>query len=50
MDYDLIIIGFGPAGISAGLNASIRGKKVLIIGKKIKSLGKKSLNKKLFGI
>lgn len=37
MDYDLIIIGFGPAGISAGLNASIRGKKVLIIGKKSKA-------------
>ena len=34
MDYDLIIVGFGPAGIAAALNASIRKKKVLIIGKK----------------
>lgn len=38
MDYDLIIVGLGPAGISAGLNASIRRKKVLIIGKKSKAL------------
>ena len=42
MDYDLIIVGLGPAGISAGLNASIRRKKVLIIGKKIKSFRKKA--------
>lgn len=40
MDYDLIVVGFGPAGISAGLNASIRGKKTLIIGKKSKALEK----------
>ncbi len=32
--YDLIIIGAGPAGISAGIYAVSRGKKVLIIEKK----------------
>lgn len=49
MDYDLIIIGFGPAGISAGLNASIRGKKVLIIGKKSKALEKSPSIKNYLG-
>lgn len=49
MDYDIIIVGFGPAGISAGLNASIRGKKVLIIGKKSKSLEKSPSIKNYLG-
>ncbi len=30
--YDLAILGCGPAGLSAGINASIRNKKVIIIG------------------
>ncbi|WP_058991233.1 NAD(P)/FAD-dependent oxidoreductase [Anaerococcus rubeinfantis] len=49
MYYDIIIVGFGPAGISAGLNASIRGKKVLIIGKKSKSLEKSPSIKNYLG-
>lgn len=49
MDYDIIIVGFGPAGISAGLNSSIRGKKVLIIGKKSKSLEKSPSIKNYLG-
>lgn len=49
MDYDIIIVGFGPAGISAGLNASIRGKKVLIIGKKSKALEKSPSIKNYLG-
>jgi thioredoxin reductase (NADPH) len=31
--YDIAIIGRGPAGISAALNASIRNKTIIIIGK-----------------
>ena len=31
--YDIIIIGGGPAGISAGIYAVSRGKKTLIIEK-----------------
>ena len=31
--YDIVIIGAGPAGISAGIYAKSRGKKVLIIEK-----------------
>ena len=31
--YDIVIIGAGPAGISAGVYAKSRGKKVLIIEK-----------------
>lgn len=49
MDYDIIIVGFGPAGISAGLNASIRRKKVLIIGKKSKALEKSPSIKNYLG-
>ncbi|WP_236785952.1 NAD(P)/FAD-dependent oxidoreductase [Anaerococcus ihuae] len=49
MDYDIIIVGFGPAGISASLNASIRGKKVLIIGKKSKALEKSPSIKNYLG-
>ena len=33
MIYDIIIIGAGPAGISAGIYAVSRGKKVLVIEK-----------------
>ena len=32
--YDLIIIGTGPAGISAAITATIRRKKLLLIGQK----------------
>ena len=32
--YDVVIIGAGPAGISAGIYAASRGKKVLITEKK----------------
>lgn len=35
MMYDVVIIGAGPAGISAGIYAISRGKKVLIIEKNI---------------
>lgn len=49
MDYDLIIVGFGPAGIAAGLNASIRKKKVLIIGKKSKAIEKSPSIKNYLG-
>lgn len=49
MDYDIIIVGFGPAGISAGLNASIRRKKVLIIGKKSEALEKSPSIKNYLG-
>lgn len=31
--YDMIIIGAGPAGISAGIYAVSRGKKALILEK-----------------
>ena len=33
--YDVVIIGAGPAGISAGIYAVSRGKKVLIVEKNI---------------
>ena len=32
--YDIAIIGSGPAGLSAALNASIRNKKFIIFGSK----------------
>ena len=31
--YDVVIIGAGPAGISAGIYGASRGKKVLMIEK-----------------
>ena len=31
--YDVVIIGAGPAGISAGIYGASRGKKVLVIEK-----------------
>ena len=33
--YDIIIIGAGPAGISAGIYAVSRGKKTLLIEKNV---------------
>lgn len=30
--YDLVILGCGPAGLSAAINAKIRNKKVLVLG------------------
>ncbi len=33
--YDITILGCGPAGLSAAINATIRNKKVLIIGAEI---------------
>ena len=32
--YDIAIIGSGPAGLSAALNASIRNKKFILFGTK----------------
>ena len=32
MEYDIIIIGVGPAGLAAGLYASRRNLKTLVIG------------------
>lgn len=32
--YDIIIIGLGPAGVSAALTAKVRNKNILLIGKK----------------
>src|SRR5690625_507989 len=40
MDYDVIVVGKGPAGLSASINLAIRKKSVLIIGKDSKSLTK----------
>ena len=35
MEYDLIIIGIGPAGLTAGLYAARRNLKTLVIGEKL---------------
>jgi thioredoxin reductase (NADPH) len=40
MRYDLAIVGKGPAGLSALLNAKIRNKSVIIFGKNSKNLEK----------
>lgn len=32
--YDIIIVGSGPAGLSAAVNATIRNKKILLLGTK----------------
>ena len=34
MRYDIIIVGTGPAGLSAAITATIRNKKILLIGQK----------------
>ena len=31
--YDIAIIGTGPAGLSAAVTATVRNKKVLLLGK-----------------
>lgn len=49
MDYDLIVVGKGPAGISAALNAAIRKNKVLIIGRDSKSVSKSPSIKNYLG-
>lgn len=33
--YDLVVLGCGPAGLSAAINATIRNKKVIVIGSDI---------------
>ena len=33
--FDLVILGCGPAGLSAAINAVIRNKKVLVMGTEI---------------
>ena len=33
--YDLAILGCGPAGLSAAINATIRNKKVVVIGSEV---------------
>ena len=32
MAYDIIVVGNGPAGLSAAVQARARGKKVLVVG------------------
>lgn len=49
MDYDLVVVGRGPAGIAAALNAAIRKNKVLIIGKDSKALSKSPSIKNYLG-
>ena len=38
--YDIIVIGGGAAGVFAGIHASARGKKVLLLEKTTKLLSK----------
>ena len=40
MRYDLAVIGAGPAGLSAALNASIRNKNVILFGLDSASISK----------
>ena len=32
--YDIVIIGTGPAGLSAAITAKVRNKKILLVGSK----------------
>ncbi len=34
-NYDIVVLGCGPAGLSAAINATIRNKKVIILGTEI---------------
>ena len=43
MRYDLAVIGAGPAGLSAALNASIRNKNVILFGLDSASVSKSCL-------
>lgn len=49
MRYDLAIIGAGPAGLSAALNAKIRNKSVIIFGEDSPSLVKSESIKNYLG-
>lgn len=49
MRYDLAIIGAGPAGLSAALNAKIRNKSVIIFGKDSPKLTKTGSIKNYLG-
>ena len=50
MKYDCIIIGKGPAGITAGIYLQRANKKVLIIGKDGRSIRENRENRKLLWI
>lgn len=49
MRYDIAIIGAGPAGLSAALNAKIRNKSVIIFGKDSPKLTKTESIKNYLG-
>ena len=49
MRYDIAIIGAGPAGLSAALNAKIRNKSVIIFGEDSKALVKSKSIKNYLG-
>lgn len=49
MRYDLAVIGAGPAGLSAALNASIRNKSIIVFGKAPDSLVKSNSIKNYLG-
>ena len=37
MRYDIAIVGSGPAGLSAAINAKIRNKNIIVFGNEILS-------------
>ena len=49
MRYDIAIIGAGPAGLSAALNAKIRNKSVIIFGEDSKAIVKSKSIKNYLG-